>query len=571
MPKAKPEQPGTQLHQAIENTNPAGRRVPGRLRPRESSRNDALTCVSVTSASATFSGDGSKMAIPGRQYGLILPKKAQQLHPVLQKPSVFGNDSDDDDETSVSESLQREAAKKQAMKQPKYIHNLLKAVEIRKKEQEKRMEKKIQREREMEKGEFDDKEAFVTSAYKKKLQERAEEEERERRAAALEARLDVTKQRDLSGFYRHLLNQAVGEEEVPTCSFREARSGIKEEKSKGYSDEVSSENRIPHEKCSLQTVVKIEENPDADSDLDAKSSEDDAVEENKGNCRREKGTETLKNDSKHHRNHTHSRSSSEEREHGTKHYAKSTKSRGHEKREDPHQERQSREQDSYFTDRDHRKEKKDFHRHREASYRDSHWKRPEQEDRLRGRDQRERNDREWKREKDKEKYPSREQERDRQRNSYDRHGEKGEEKEEKSKEREARKERYENSDKSRDREKREVSFQSSERNRDRKENSPDSRAKDRFNQERANRMRNLEKDKERNPEKPSSSETSLGAKHRIPEECQETDKEQERPHEAVSKFAKRSNEETVMSARDRYLARQMARVNAKTYIEKEDD
>uniref|UniRef100_A0A2I2YRM0 Nuclear speckle splicing regulatory protein 1 n=1 Tax=Gorilla gorilla gorilla TaxID=9595 RepID=A0A2I2YRM0_GORGO len=38
------------------------------------------------------------MAIPGRQYGLILPKKTQQLHPVLQKPSVFGNDSDDDDE-----------------------------------------------------------------------------------------------------------------------------------------------------------------------------------------------------------------------------------------------------------------------------------------------------------------------------------------------------------------------------------------------------------------------------------------------------------------------------------------
>ena len=52
------------------------------------------------------------------------------------------------------------------------------------------MEKKIQREREMEKGEFDDKEAFVTSAYKKKLQERAEEEERERRAAALEGEME---------------------------------------------------------------------------------------------------------------------------------------------------------------------------------------------------------------------------------------------------------------------------------------------------------------------------------------------------------------------------------------------
>lgn len=58
------------------------------------------------------------MAIPGRQYGLILPKKTQPLNRVLQKPSVFGNDSDDD-EASVSESLQREAAKKQAMRQTK--------------------------------------------------------------------------------------------------------------------------------------------------------------------------------------------------------------------------------------------------------------------------------------------------------------------------------------------------------------------------------------------------------------------------------------------------------------------
>ncbi|XP_034496098.1 nuclear speckle splicing regulatory protein 1 isoform X3 [Ailuropoda melanoleuca] len=543
-------------------------------------------------------------------YGLILPKKAQQLHPVLQKPSVFGNDSDDD-ETSVSESLQREAAKKQAMKQtkleiqkalaedatvyeydsiydemqkkkeennpklllgkdrkPKYIHNLLKAVEIRKKEQEKRMEKKIQREREMEKGEFDDKEAFVTSAYKKKLQERAEEEEREKRAAALEARLDVTKQKDLSGFYRHLLNQAVGEEEVPTCSFREARSAIKEEKSRGYSDEVSSENRIPREKCSVQTVVKAEENPDVDSDFDANSEDDEMEENHKVNCRRKKVAETSESDSKHQRTEAHSRSSSEEREHGTDCHTKRSKSRVHEKREDQHQERQSRDRENYYTDRDYRKEKKDSYRHREASHRDSHWKRHEHEDKLRGRDQRERNDRDWKREKDRGKYSPREQERDRQRNDHDRHSEKGGEKEEHMK---ARKERYENSDKYRDRE-REISVQSSERIRDKKESSPDSRAKDRFlDRERSGKMRNTEKDRERNPEKASSSETSLGAKHRLTEVHQEMGKEQEKPHEVGNKFAKRSNEETVMSARDRYLARQMARVHAKTYIEKEDD
>ena len=34
----------------------------------------------------------------GRQYGLILPKKAQKLHPVLHKPSVFGNDPEDNRE-----------------------------------------------------------------------------------------------------------------------------------------------------------------------------------------------------------------------------------------------------------------------------------------------------------------------------------------------------------------------------------------------------------------------------------------------------------------------------------------
>lgn len=547
------------------------------------------------------------------RYGLILPKKTQQLHPVLQKPSVFGNDSDEEEETSVSESLQREAAKKQAMKQtklemqkalaedstvyeydsiydemqkkkeesnpklllgkdrkPKYIHNLLKAVEIRKKEQEKRMEKKIQREREMEKGEFDDKEAFVTSAYKKKLQERAEEEEKERRAAALEARLDVTKQKDLSGFYRHLLNQAVGEEEVPKFSFREASSGIKEEKSRGYSDEVNSENRIPQEKCVLQTHMTEKENPDADSDFDTKSSDDDdEMEENKVNCRRAKITGTSRNYSKHLKNQTHSRSSSEEREHSTKHHAKSSKSGGHEKRENQRHERQSRDQENYSTDRDHRKAK-DSHKPREFSHTDSYSRRHEQEDKPRG-DQRERNDREWKREK----YSSREHERDRQRSDHDQYSERGTEKEEKNKEKEeqmkGRKERYESNEKYRDKGKQEGSVQSSERIHG-KEGRSNSRAKEEFlDHEGTSKERNMEKNKERYQEKLSGSETSLGTKHRLTEERQEQGKEQERQAEAVSKFAKRNNKETVMSARDRYLARQMARANAKTYIEKEDD
>ncbi|EGW12177.1 EF-hand calcium-binding domain-containing protein 5 [Cricetulus griseus] len=502
-------------------------------------------------------------------------------------------------QTSVSESLQREAAKKQAMKQtkleiqkalaedstvyeydsiydemqkkkeesnpklllgkdrkPKYIHNLLKAVEIRKKEQEKRMEKKIQREREMEKGEFDDKEAFVTSAYKKKLEERAEEEEREKKAAALEARLDVTKQKDLSGFYRHLLNQAVGEEAVPKSSFREARTGHKEEKPRGYSDEANSEDRL-QQNCLLQAGGEGK-NPDADSDFDTKSSEDDEREENKVSHRREEETKKYP---RHHKNRTHSRSSSEERGHGAKHHSRSPKSRGHDQKGGQHQNRQAREQESCQMDHSHRKEKSS-HRHREIDHKDHYRKRHEQEDNVRGREQRERQDREWKREK----YSSREQDKSRQWNDHDH--DQYNEKEKKSKEKEehmkGRKERYENNGRYREMEKQ-------ERNRDRRESSPRSRPKDEFlDQERSNKVRNMEKDNG-DQEKPSRSETSLATKHRLAEERQEKGNEQSKPPEALSKFAKRSNEETVMSARDRYLARQMARINAKTYIEKEED
>lgn len=70
--------------------------------------------------------------------------------------------------------------------QPKYIHQLMKAVDSRKKEQERRDERKIQKEREAEGGQFADKEAYVTSAYKRKLQEQKDEEELAKHQAAIE-------------------------------------------------------------------------------------------------------------------------------------------------------------------------------------------------------------------------------------------------------------------------------------------------------------------------------------------------------------------------------------------------
>uniref|UniRef100_V9KE74 Nuclear speckle splicing regulatory protein 1 n=1 Tax=Callorhinchus milii TaxID=7868 RepID=V9KE74_CALMI len=259
------------------------------------------------------------MAAPVRQYGLILPKKAKQDIATLSKPSIFG---DSDDETSVGESLQKEALKKRVMKQtklemqkaleedstvyeydniyddlqqkkiegnakllsgankkPKYIESLMKAVGERKKEQERRMERKIQKEREAEGEMYVDKDAFVTSAYKKKLQEQAEEKELERREAAIEASLDVTKQKDLSGFYRHLLNQTVGEEAMPECSIRGIKS-MKEEKPRGYSDEPDSKNFVNRSRES-NSEGKDNRNLDADSDLEVDSDDEGETKDNR--------------------------------------------------------------------------------------------------------------------------------------------------------------------------------------------------------------------------------------------------------------------------------------------------
>lgn len=72
--------------------------------------------------------------------------------------------------------------------QPKYIQKLLLHAEKRKIEHERRLERQIQKEREAEGDEFADKESFVTSAYKKKLEEMQQLDEEEKRLDMLESK-----------------------------------------------------------------------------------------------------------------------------------------------------------------------------------------------------------------------------------------------------------------------------------------------------------------------------------------------------------------------------------------------
>lgn len=75
------------------------------------------------------------------------------------------------------------------------------------------------------------------------------------------------------------------------------------------------------------------------------------------------------------------------------------------------------------------------------------------------------------------------------------------------------------------------------------------------------------KGEEKDPEK----KEAVGEHGTEKEEPKQEGEEKEEIEEKANKFAKRSTDHTVSSARDRYLARQMTRSTCKTYIEKEED
>ena len=194
-------------------------------------------------------------------------QKKEMKKALDEDPNIFEYDHVYDDMKKSG----KDPAKKDL--QPKYMNSLLKSAQLRKREQDRREEKKIQKEREEEGDEFKDKEAFMTGAYKEKLKELKETEDREKREAACESILDVKKQQDLSGFYRHLLNQTVGSESVPVDSssqrfeslsnnqeFKQIQKDKRNLRNNNRQEsEDESEEEEPSSKKSPQHVMKQEE------------------------------------------------------------------------------------------------------------------------------------------------------------------------------------------------------------------------------------------------------------------------------------------------------------------------
>eukprot|EP00794_Sanderia_malayensis_P013875 gene13875-15323_t len=219
-----------------------------------------------------------KKAAINKELNILAEKKKQTRQTkgeiekaIKEDPNVYQYDEIYDQ--MEEQKIQVGAQKMEQNKKPKYIANLLKSAEFRKREEERRIERKVDKERQKEGDEFADKEAFVTSAYRQKMIERAEEEERLKRQEAIDAANDVTKMKDLSKFYRHLLdrNVSMGAEskENDDKGGKPAETkGIKEEIPNSDSDEGgrngSSDARGRNEACGGKKRFENDSRSDVD-------------------------------------------------------------------------------------------------------------------------------------------------------------------------------------------------------------------------------------------------------------------------------------------------------------------
>lgn len=182
-----------------------------------------------------------------------------QKEALKQDASVFQFDEVYDSMQKEKEEKEQKLLQKQLAEgsKSKYIENLVKIAEERKKERERARDRKLAKILNEEKAVYGETEVFVTSSYKKKLQEQKKWEEEERRKEEQEQ--DVTKS-GMMGYYRisrDLLQGKVAEKDM---------SDLKKKK------HCASSTKRP---LSSSKTVSSEENRDASTSASAKFAKHD--------------------------------------------------------------------------------------------------------------------------------------------------------------------------------------------------------------------------------------------------------------------------------------------------------
>jgi coiled-coil domain-containing protein 55 len=136
----------------------------------------------------------------------------------------------------------------------------MKAAARRQIEFEKMQDRKYSKEREGEGDLWSDKEVFVTSAYRKRMEERLKIEEEEKNQDMIDNLLDVKKQKDLSGFYTSMLKIRTGEMVLEEESQKEKR--LKEE------DTKFKETQQKHNQKSFRTKNREDSSSEEEEEME---------------------------------------------------------------------------------------------------------------------------------------------------------------------------------------------------------------------------------------------------------------------------------------------------------------
>lgn len=236
--------------------------------------------------------------------------RIMQEDALKEDPSIFQYDEVYDEMSANREEAKK--AKSAVNRDSKYISRLLVAAEKRKIEYETRLERKVQKEREAEGDQFKDKEVFVTSAYRQKLEAMKKAEEEAQREEYLESIGDVRKQKDLSGFYRHMYEQKLGNDKAETKPAEgDERTSETIKKTDKLSKRRTYRKHSDHEKSedegqstsaktdeSASNKVHLQSNLDADSDFSIDSESEDEKDEKKDKESSEKAVEPSANEEK---------------------------------------------------------------------------------------------------------------------------------------------------------------------------------------------------------------------------------------------------------------------------------
>lgn len=167
-----------------------------------------------------------------------------------------------------------------SIKKPKYIKGMLKTAAKRQLEDERRYERRAIKERKNEDHLFDDKEKFITPAYKEKMEKLEKAEEEIQRRDELDRLQDVKKQTGLSGFYRHLLNDKEKDQQERDAEREEQIQKELKLKQEKEEEELKKETEVKQEASetaeTLETTETSENPESSKTRYDSDSSDSDS-------------------------------------------------------------------------------------------------------------------------------------------------------------------------------------------------------------------------------------------------------------------------------------------------------